>query len=190
VPIVLVRHAQPETDPAQPPALWPLSDAGRAAVRALAREPMWRDMRRIFTSPELKAQETAHILAGVNGLTVTAVEDLREVRRPHGITDYPRAVAAWFACPHEPPVGWEPAGAALIRIRACIERLRALEPEPFAVVGHGLALSLYVAALSGEDPAAVWRSLGMPDLAVVDPARGTVLRPFGRTGDRDVSRTG
>jgi len=32
VPIVLVRHAQPESDLAQPPALWPLSDAGRAAV--------------------------------------------------------------------------------------------------------------------------------------------------------------
>ncbi|MER3421415.1 MAG: hypothetical protein C4290_13230, partial [Chloroflexota bacterium] len=56
-----------------------------------------------------------------------------------------------------------------------------LEPEPFAVASHGLALSLYVTALSGEDPATLWRSLRMPDLAVVDPARGTVLRSFGRT---------
>jgi broad specificity phosphatase PhoE len=190
VPIVLVRHAQPEIDPAQPPALWPLSDAGRTAVRALARDPTWRGMRRVFTSPELQAQETAHILAGANGLTVTVVEELREVQRPHGVADDSRAIAAWFARPHEPPAGWEPADTALTRIRACIERLRALEPEPFAVTGHGLALSLYVAGLSGEDPAALWRSLRMPDLAVVDPARGTVLRPFGRSEDKNASQTG
>src|SRR6266545_1388956 len=108
--IVLVRHAPVEADPSQLPALWLLSDAGRAAARALAREPIWRDIDRIFTSPELKAHETAQIIAGPNGITVTAVEDLREAERPANqwIDDYPAAVADYFAHPAEATHGWEP----------------------------------------------------------------------------------
>ncbi len=179
--LVLVRHAPAAADPTLAPALWPLTDAGRAAARALARDPLWRALRRIFTSPELKALETAHIVAGANGLTVTVVEDLREVEHPpdRRFAHDPAAVAAWLARPDEPVHGWEPAVAALARTHACIERLRALEAEPFAVVGHGLTLSLYVAALTGQTPLAVWHTLHMPDMAIVDVPSGRVVRPFG-----------
>lgn len=180
--LVLVRHAPAEIDAAVPPALWPLTDAGRAAARALARDPVWREVRRLFTSPERKALETTYIIAGPHAITVTAVEDLREVERPTGrwLADYPAAVAAWLAQPGEPVHGWEAAEAALERICACIARLRALEAEPFAVVGHGLTLSLYVAALIGQAPLAVWHALRMPDMAVVDVSSGRIVRPFGR----------
>lgn len=56
--LVLVRHAPAEIDAAVPPALWSLTNAGRAAARALARDPVWREVRRLFTSPERKALET------------------------------------------------------------------------------------------------------------------------------------
>lgn len=180
--IVLVRHAAVQADAAQPSTRWPLSDAGRAAARALARAPLWRDTARIFSSPELKTHETAQILAGPNGMTVTLVEDLREAERPTGgwFGDYPAAVAAWFARPREPTHGWEPPVQAQARIRACIDELRSWEHGPVAVCGHGLTLALYLAALTGGDPASIWPAITLPDVAVIDPGRRTILQPFGR----------
>lgn len=185
--VVLVRHAAVEADPAAPSALWPLSDGGRQGARALARAPLWRPIDRIFTSPELKALETAQIIAGANGISVTAVEDLREVERPAGqwFDDYHAAVAAYFAAPDTGTHGWEPPHAAQARIRGCIDQLRRWEHAHFAVIGHGLTLSLYVGSLTGADPAAIWPSITLPDVAVVDPEPGTVHYPFGRWAAED-----
>lgn len=184
--LVLVRHAAPEPDPAAHPALWPLSDAGRQAARELARDPLWASLERIFTSPAMKALETAHIIAGPNGLTVTVVEDLHEVEcGPDGWIDpaypggYAAAVAAWFAAPEARTHGWEAPAAAAARIRACFAALRALEPSGFAVAGHGLTLALSVAALTHADPARLWPAMRMPDVAIVDAAHGALLHPFG-----------
>ena len=181
--LALVRHAAVDADPDRPATLWPLSDAGRHGARALARLRLWRQVARIFSSPETRAQETAQIVAGRNGITVTVIEDLREVERPAGrwFADYRAAVAAWFAHPNVPTHGWEPAAAARARIAACIASLRAWEPdEPVAVVGHGLTLALYLGSVVGADPAAVWPAIALPDVAVVDPDAGALRRPFGR----------
>ncbi len=185
--VILVRHAAVQADPLQHAALWPLSDAGRQAARELAREPLWRDIGRMFVSPELKAHETAQIIAGPNGITVTVVEDLREVERPVGQWfgaehpgGYPGAVGEYFARPAESTHGWEPPMAALARVRACIDTLREIEPQPFAIAGHGLTLALYVAALTGVDPGHIWPTIRLPDLAVAAPEHAAVLYPFGR----------
>ena len=180
--LTLLRHAQPEIDTTQPYALWGLSDSGRQQARRMAREPLWRDIVRIFTSPELKAHETAQIIAGPNNITVTVVEELHEVVRPTGrwLDDYPAAVAAWFAAPDEATHGWEPPAAARRRMRACIEQLHEWELEPFAVAGGGLSLSLYLASVTGADPAAIWPRITLPDLALIDTGTGALLQPFGR----------
>ena len=185
--LILVRHAAAEPDPATHPALWPLTDAGRAAARALARERVWRRVVHVFSSPELKAHETAQIVAVPNGLGVTLVEELREVRRRVGQWldegspgGYAGAVADYFARPDAATHGWEPPAAARARIRACIDEVRGWERGPVAVVGHGLTFSLYLAAVTNGDPAAIWPTIGFPDLAVVDPERGRLVRPFGR----------
>lgn len=179
--IVLVRHAAPEILPDQPYGRWPLSDQGRAAARRLAREPLWRDLDRIFTSPELKAQETAQIIAGPNGITVTAVEELREADRPHGqwFDDYPAAVAGYLRTPREPVHGWEAAASLLSRFSDHLALLAGVQPLPFAVLGGGLALSIYIASLEARDPYPIWSNLRMPDLALVAPVRRAVLQPFG-----------
>jgi 2,3-bisphosphoglycerate-dependent phosphoglycerate mutase len=185
--IVLVRHAMVVTDPAELYERWELSDEGRAAARALARERLWRPIGRIFSSPERKALETAHIIAGPNGMTVTAVEDLREVERPSGQwfgEEYPGgyagAVRDYFARPEEATHGWEPPAVAQARMRACVEALRVWEPEGFAVAGHGLTLSLYVATVTRIDPAELWPTIALPDVAVLDPDAGRVVLPYGR----------
>jgi hypothetical protein len=64
-----------------------------------------------------------------------------------------------------------------------------LAGQPFAILSHGLILNLYLARLTGEDPAALWQSIALPDLAIVDPERRAVVRPFG-AWRADSSRTG
>lgn len=185
--VVLVRHGAVEVEPGEPPSRWHLSDDGRAGVRALAEERLWRPVQRIFSSPEPKAMETAHIIAGPNGITVTAVEDLHEVMRPANqwIGDgYPAAVRAYFSAPEQATHGWEPPAAALRRMRACMDLLQAWEPDGFAVAGHGQSLSLYLASVTGHDPWEIWRSIGMPDVAELDPDRSRIMRPFGAWGGR------
>jgi broad specificity phosphatase PhoE len=194
VDIILVRHAAVEPDPNMLFALWPLSDTGRADARALAGSRMWRDVTRIFTSPELKAQETAHIIAGPNSMTVTAVEDLREVERPYRqwFENYPAAVRAYFAEPGRATHGWESPRQAQERMVECIRELSAWEPDGFAIAGHGLTLSLYLSAVAGPDAAAVWSEIRLPDVAVLSMPQCLLVRPFGRplpVGARHGKRT-
>ena len=193
--LVLVRHAAVEIDTAISPLLWQLSDAGRAGARHLARDRIWRPIERIFSSPEVKAFETAHILAGPNGMTVTAIEELHEVIRPPGQwfgDDYPGgysgAVRDYFAQPAEAVHGWEPALEAQQRILTCLAYLRRWESGDFAIAGHGLTLSLYVAAVTELDPGDIWPAIQLPDYAVLEPDRGCVIRPFGFTGNADTER--
>lgn len=178
--LILIRHAAVEPDPRAPAALWPLSDEGRQAARALAQSPLWQDVERIFTSPEIKAQETAQIVAGPNGITVTAVEDLREVERPadQWFSDYPRAVAEYFAHLTAGLHGWEPPAAAWRRMQACVDRISAAEAGTVGIAGHGLTFALYLAALTGGDPATVWAGINLPDIAIVDPNRRVLRQPF------------
>ncbi len=185
--IVLVRHAAVETDPAVLPSRWQLSDEGRAGARTLAQKRLWRPIERIFASPELKALETAHIIAGPNGMTVTAVEDLREVERPANQWfderypgGYAGAVRDYLAAPDRATHGWEPPAEAQRRIRACIDRLQEWEPYGFAVAGHGQTLSLYVASVTGLDPWQVWQTIRLPVYALIDPAAGALRRGFGQ----------
>ncbi len=183
--LILVRHAAVAADPELAPEQWPLSDEGRTAARSLAQRPVWNGIERLYCSPELRAHETAQIIAGPNGITVTLVEDLRETRRParQWFDDYPAAVAAYFAAPETPVHGWEPATIATNRIRGCIDRLVAAERHPFGIVGHGLTLALYLSTVTGSPAARLWPAMALPDLAIVDAAQERVLHIFG--GPRD-----
>jgi broad specificity phosphatase PhoE len=189
--IILIRHAAVEIDQAAPPSSWQLSDEGRAGARLLAQDPIWLPIERIFSSPEPKAFETAHILAGPNGMSVSVVENLHEVVRPPNQwfgEEYPGgyrgAVEAYFAEPSQTTHGWETPAAAQRRIRRCIDTLREWEPGDFAVVGHGLTLSLYIASVTGLDPAVIWPAIQLPDYAILDLVDGRMPRPFGELFQR------
>ena len=72
--LILVRHSDPDADPAVPPPDWPLSAGGRTRARALAERlrPLSPDA--IYSSPERKARETA----GIG--TVLVIDDEAAVR--------------------------------------------------------------------------------------------------------------
>ncbi len=100
-------------------------------------------MRRIVSSAETKAIETARILAETSGATIEIIEVMHENdRSATGFlppTDFEKAADWFFAHPEESFQGWERAIDAQARIvgavRAVLDRHDG--QQPIAFVGHG-----------------------------------------------------
>lgn len=124
-------------------------------------------MRRVASSPERKAVDTAQPIAAAAGPDVEVVDDLREANRGATpvmpATRYRELVTAYLSS--RPVEGWEPAGDVRARVAAAIARLRREdEGRPLVVVSHGLALSLYLDLTPAE-----WSAIPLPAVAVDGP---------------------
>jgi broad specificity phosphatase PhoE len=170
--LILVRHAEPEVNPKQPAAEWPLTGRGEFAVRRLATvlsglEPTW-----IVTSPERKARETAALLA--ESLEIPVVED--ELIAEHGagpdefITDYGtfrQLVEAHFAQPGAVVFRLEAAADAARRMAICVDQCRDAGGVP-VLVSHGRIMASWLADLTGQNAWEIWNAFRLPDLIEVD----------------------
>jgi broad specificity phosphatase PhoE len=117
---------------------WPLSEAGRAAARALSLHGPAR------SSTEPKALETARLA----GLVPEPDDRLREVRRPWS-DDYESEVARYLRGEDLP--GWEARDEALARLSAAVDGFGGI------VVTHGLAIALLAGFTFDE-----WQALPFP----------------------------
>ncbi|MBP1851404.1 histidine phosphatase family protein [Rhizobium halophytocola] len=138
-----ITHPQVRIDPDVPVPQWGLSDLGAARTRTTAQAPWVRRLRRIVSSDEVKAVETAGILARAAGVAVEIIEGLYENdRSTTGFMPPPEFEAAadrFFAAPDQSSRGWERAVDAQARIVAQVTRVLAdHDPQaPIAFVGHG-----------------------------------------------------
>lgn len=85
--LFVVRHA--EAAPGEPDDLRPLTDAGRAAARALGEALAAERPDTVVSSPLLRARETAEAIARASGLEATSDERLA----PGATADGVRALA-------------------------------------------------------------------------------------------------
>ena len=72
--VFLVRHA--EAAPGEPDELRPLTDAGRAAARALGERLAQEQLDAVVTSPYLRARETGEAIARAAGLEAVPHDSL------------------------------------------------------------------------------------------------------------------
>ena len=93
VRLIVVRHA--EAAPGEPDHLRPLTDAGRAAARALGEQLAGESIDAIVSSPLVRARETAEAIAQAAGLQIelddrlapgTTVDDIRTAIQGRGET--------------------------------------------------------------------------------------------------------
>ena len=167
--LILVRHAQPQIDPATPAPQWSLSADGRLAAAALADRIARFAPRAAVASPEPKALETARVLAAPLGLAVDADGGFAEQHRPNlpfGSREaFEARMAAAFAEPATSPFGGESADAAHDRFVAALARHAA---RPLLVVTHGTVLSLYLSRSLALEPFPLWKSLALPEAFILD----------------------
>jgi phosphohistidine phosphatase SixA len=83
VRLFVVRHA--EAAPGEPDELRPLTDAGRAAARALAARLAQEDVELVLASPLLRARETAREIARTAQAPLEVDDRLAPGATPDGI---------------------------------------------------------------------------------------------------------
>lgn len=138
-----LTHPQVIVDPGTPVPRWRLSDDGRARAQRFARAALARGIKRMVSSHETKALETASILAAANGAAVEALDGFEENDRSStGYVPHKRFLQlreTFFGRPDQSVEGWESAGHAQRRIvLAAMAVLQGHDArEPIAFVGHG-----------------------------------------------------
>src|SRR5690606_34628299 len=147
--LILVRHAQPATDPCVAAHHWPLSPAGRQRCGPLARVLAPYLPAEFFSSREAKASETAALVARELGARFTPQAGLQEHARATAewldADAFQAAMQALFQRPGEVVFGDESADAAHERFAGAIHDLLREHPEGnLVVVTHGTVLSLFV----------------------------------------------
>ncbi len=160
-----LTHPQVQIDPAVPVPDWSLSPVGRARMEAVRDRPWLDGLRRIVSSEERKAVETAEILAAERGLVVEQAVGMGENDRSStgfiAPDHFEAAADAFFAAPDRSWNGWERAVDAQARIVSAVEAALAEAPDgvPILFVGHGAVGTLLKCALSGR---AISRSEDQP----------------------------
>jgi broad specificity phosphatase PhoE len=157
VPIAYyITHPQVQIDANVPVPEWGLSEIGRARALAMLEQPWVGSIRRVVSSAERKAIETAEILARQLGLTVELRERMHENdRSATGFLPPPEFEAVadrFFANPHKSIRGWERAIDAQQRIVSEVEAvLDAAVGGDIAFVGHGGVGTLLLLSLSNRE---------------------------------------
>jgi len=140
----------------------PLTRVGRRQVQRIARRAQrdWNDVAAIYSSPLLRCVHTAQAIAAPLGRKVLIDDDLRE----YGIGELEDTPFATLQAEHDffqrirddhdyAPPGGDSIAAVAHRIVAALRRIYAHDDSsrPIAVVSHGAALGVALAALLDAD---------------------------------------
>jgi broad specificity phosphatase PhoE len=180
--VYLVRHAESAADPSVPPQDWLLTDEGRRRAARLAARSEWKTVAAVASSAEPKARLTAEAIAKRWGKPLVDDSRFNEIARPWADSsrEFEDTVADYLN--GRPVPGWERATDAARRFGRALADLRDGHQGDVAVVSHGTVMSIYVSrALGIRVRPAAWAAIGTPDVCVVDPELGRVLRDWGKT---------
>ncbi len=151
-----LTHPQVLIDPARQVPRWSLNETGRARVAALAAHPgVLSQTRRVISSDETKALETALPLAAALGVEVEVRPRMHENdRSATGFLPpdaFEKVADEFFANPSRSVRGWETAEAAQTRIVEEVDACLDTDARGDVLfVGHGGVGTLLFCALSGE----------------------------------------
>jgi broad specificity phosphatase PhoE len=170
--LLLIKHASPLRQPDLPPERWPLSDEGRQKCDLLAQRIAEHRPNVVVSSDELKARETAEILATHLTVSMKTAPGLHE----HDRSSVPQLRSGEFISmielmlrrPDELVLGEETANGALSRFDRAIRRVIDEHPnQDLAIVSHGTVIAMLLAKYSNRAAFALWREMGLPSYAVL-----------------------
>jgi len=168
-----LTHAEVVVEPAAPIESWGLSVDGRARAAA-AHEVAWHPgVRRIVSSTERKAVETAEALGAAVGVVPGVDVELGEIDRSATgslpLDEFEDVVGRFFAEPERSVRGWERAVDAQDRIVRAVRRLSREAGGAVTVVSHGAVGALLLADLQGVPISRALDQPGMGSVFAFDP---------------------
>lgn len=162
----------------------PLSTEGLTQAEALAARLTQEGLTAIYSSPQLRAQQTANIVARACELEVQIDPDLRELdfgcweelTHEEIKVRYPGQMRAWWADPTAEPAphGGESMGQTARRARAAYDRIvqRHSDGEVVLIVAHGGVLQALLCEALGPPLRARWSYLlkagALSELQILD----------------------
>ncbi|MGI6343949.1 MAG: histidine phosphatase family protein [Bacillota bacterium] len=169
--VYVVNCSQAASELFLPPDQWRLSQAGILLLMPIVEASLWQNVSVIYHAPEVRAQQTAWMIAQRWDLPLEVDWDLRELDL-RGRLDRPEFAALigdylLGATRHSLIEEYELAASRIMR---CIERLAAKHRgESFAIVSHEKLLTILFSSLLGTRLGLeAWRSVRRPDLAVIN----------------------
>ena len=180
--ITLIRHSKVDRYPHLTSDKWPLSDEGkRLAINLTIAIPR---LQTIFSSPQVKAFETAEIIAQNVSTDIILRDGFTSVlgEGTGEIPNYSQIVEGFLTGKTDVI---NPGGETMEQVRERVSReIDCLESEypgleDIGIVTHGLVLAIFLASLYGKEPIQMHREIGMLDFTVIDWKSQTVLVPFG-----------
>lgn len=154
--IYFLAHPEVVIDPAVPVPKWPLSEVGRARLERFCQRAAWlRELTRLVSSTETKAQDGAQIVKSHYDLPLHEDSGLNEIDRSS--TGYvPKAEhlamsKAAFTNPEVSLRGWESPVNAQKRILAAVGRLvQSFPSDNILISSHAGVGALLLCSLLGE----------------------------------------
>src|SRR3954453_8512495 len=150
--LILIKHASPQVVPGEAPERWHLSDEGRrrATVLAARLAEMPHRPAAVVSSEELKASQTAQVIAERLGVPMSTAPGLHEHDRSTvpqmRSSDFISMVELMLRKPNELVLGEETAAEALDRFdRAVSGVIEQPRHQTIAVVSHGTVIAMLVA---------------------------------------------
>jgi broad specificity phosphatase PhoE len=171
--LILIKHASPRVDPNVASERWELSEQGRGSCVALAEAVRPYGPAVIVSSSELKAEQTAQLVAARLGLEVKPGADLYEHDRgnvPHMPgREFISMMELLFRRPGDLVLGDETADEAAERFGSAVEQVLAAHPEGnVAIVSHGTVIALLLSRHGAGRGFQIWREMGLPSIAVLE----------------------
>jgi broad specificity phosphatase PhoE len=139
-------------------------------------------LKKITSSPELKALQTALVLAENLGLKIEVDEDLIEHKRGSkdfvkGRKKFEEKIKELFDKRGELVFGDETADSALERFERALDKQQEVaDQDDVLVVTHGTVMSIYVSRRLRVEPFSFWTELGMPMAVVISGNEIEVIR--------------
>ena len=174
--LVLVKHSNSDHNPWQPAADWPLTAEGLRRCRPLAQHLKPYRAKRLYSSPMLKALQTAQRVAlELDDLPLSEcpllAEHSRQSNAPYGsLAEFHARMKRLFAAPNELAFGDETAEEAKHRFQRGIETIleNSNSAENIVVISHGTVIVLFSAHYNPIDSYHLWQRLKMPSLVVLE----------------------
>lgn len=160
----------------------PLNEAGRRQAAKLAGAMAFRPVTAVYSSPQLRAMETARAIAGSQGVEVIPVPELKEIgygawegRTSEDIlTTEKELYEAWWKHPATvaPPCG-ETLNQVDARCKEAWEKIKSGMRGDTAVVAHGGTLAHFIVRLLEGQPEAEEIVVGNASITTIDYAPET-----------------
>lgn len=179
--LYVIRHAKVNIDPSKPSADWCLSKEGNLSTYHLAQSESWDDVQWIYSSPEPKATQTAQIIADHLRINYHIHPDLRELQFKTMFLpakEFQTRVARYLE--GKPDPAFEDYQKAQTRIDQSITSItQKHKGKSGIIISHGRIISVWYSLLLGRKVTAQeWKSIGLPDLSVIDLTTRKIERGF------------